>query len=142
MSAVDALKSATPSPVTLSASAFQNGTAIPGTALGEAYTLFYSDGTFAPPSSGTGSRSLTAANTWQNAAGYAFLASDSSARTVSASLSGGGTAQCYVDGVRLGGNLTANGTVTCGTLTLGPGLHGVIIVAASGNVTVGTVSVN
>lgn len=142
MSAIDELKNAAPSPVTLSPSAFQNGTAIPGTVLGGAYTLYYSDGTFAPPSSGTGSRSLSASSAWQNAAGFAFLASGSSARTVSASLSGGGTAQCYVDGVKLGGNQQATGIVTCGTMTLGPGLHGVIIVAASGAVTVNSVTVN
>jgi hypothetical protein len=140
--AIDELRASAPAPITLSSSTFQNGTAVPGTAAGGAYALGYSDATYAPMGSGTGSTTLTGSNAWSRSKGWAFLVSDTTTRAVSATLSGGGTVRCFVDGVQLGTDQTATGTVQFGSLSLGPGLHGVIITAVSGSATVASVGVN
>jgi hypothetical protein len=46
-----------------------------------------------------------------------------------------------VDGVQLGADQAATGTVQCGSLSLAPGLHGVILTAVAGSVTVASVTV-
>ncbi len=140
--AIDELMGGSAAPVSLSADGFQNGTAIPGVALGGAYTLWYQDGTYAPPSSGSGSLTLRGSNAWQNTGAYVFLASDSGTYSIGANLSGGGSVSCFLDGVKLGAAQTATGQVNFGTVSLGPGLHGVILVASTGSVTITSVSLN
>ena len=142
MVAISEIKTMSPDAPTVSASTEQNATAIPGTAAGGAYALGYDDPSYAPAGSGSGTATLTASDNWQNEKGWIWVASSSASRTVSAVLSGGGTVICFVDGVRLGSSQTASGTVTFGTLTLGAGVHGVILTAASGQITVTSVQVS
>lgn len=141
MNAIQELAGAPPVAVTLGRGGLSTGTAIPGTAPGGKYSVWWSSGVWAPDPPGTGSRVLNGADAWQNLAGYLFLAPDGADRTVSAAVSGGGTVVAYLDGVKLGASQVAKGTVTFGSLSLGPGLHGVLLVAASGKVTVTSLTV-
>jgi len=72
---------------------------------------------------------------------WIWVASSSASRTVSAVLSGGGTVICFVDGVRLGIPRRRVDRHFWHP-DAGAGVHGVILTAASGQITVTSVQVS
>lgn len=77
-------------------------------------------------------------------ASYTFLSSAASSWKVNLSVSNATNAQVsvYVDGIPEGTQSTSGGSVSFITGTVNPGIHGVIVRAASGTFDVGTVSVS
>jgi hypothetical protein len=73
---------------------------------------------------------------------YSFLATDTAARSVVLNLaSASGSVTVLVDGSAAGTTTAVNGDLTFSAGTLSPGVHGMLVLAASGSFTVNSVSV-
>lgn len=124
------------------------GTAIPGGVNGAAHVLTanWYQGPF-DNFGATGGKALdgSAANSAWNATkwvSYLFHAGDTASRTVQVQLSNAsGNVGVYLDGALLESKPATNGTVSFAAGSVGPGMHGVIVRAVGGTLTVDRVEV-
>lgn len=118
-----------------------HGTAIPGTVPGGSFAV----NNVGSSKTGTGGVAYAQngdgwnVNRWGS---YTFLATDTAARNVVVNLaSASGNVTVLVDGSACGTKTAANGAITFSAGTLSPGVHGVLVLAASGSFTLSSVSV-